>query len=134
MLQKEVSAKVPEKKGVDEEGNEAIVQAELGPVTIMVNYPETLDEAKEWAGDEAILSNAWSHFKVSPLQSGIRALLTQGLTQEQIQDKLGTTVMGVAREGGRVDAQTAFVAKFKMATPEKQAEMLEMLRDAAQGE
>ena len=40
--------------------------------------------------------------------------------------------MGVAQTGGRVDAQTAFIAKFKMATPEGQAEMLQLLRDAAQ--
>ena len=130
MIQKEVTAEVPEKK--DGEGN--VTQQKLGPCTIMVNYPETLDEAKEWAGDEAILSNAFAHFKVSPVQSGIRSMLKQGLNQEQIQERLGTAVMGVAREGGRVDAQTAFVAKFKMSTPEQQAEMLELLRGAAQGE
>jgi len=41
--------------------------------------------------------------------------------------------MGVAAIGMKVDAEQAFIAKFKTATPEKQAEMLQMLKVAAQG-
>lgn len=128
MIQKEVTAQVPEKK--DAEGN--ITQQALGPATIVVNYPETLDEARDWAGDEAILSNAFANFRVNPIQSGIRSALKSGLDGDQIQEKLGNAVMGVAQVGGRVDTQTAFIAKFKMATPEKQAEMLDLLREAAE--
>ena len=128
MIQKEVTAQVPEKK--DAEG--VVTQKALGPVTVFVNYPETLEEAQGWAGADAILSNAFANFRVNPIQSGIRAALKQGLNQEQIQEKLGNAVMGVAQVGGRVDAQTAFIAKFKMATAEGQAEMLALLRDAAQ--
>ena len=128
MLQKEVTAQVPEKK--NDEGE--VTQAALGPATIILNYPESMEEAVEMYSDEAILSNAFRNWAVT-IQSNIRSSLKAGLTVEQIQDKLGTAVMGVASVGGRVDAQTAFIAKFKMATPEKQGEMLEMLRDAAAG-
>jgi hypothetical protein len=134
MIQKEISAQVPEKKGVDDEGNEVIKQQALGPVTIFVDYPETLEEAEGWAGGDAILTNAFANFRVNPIQSGIRSALKAGLSQEQIQEKLGTAVMGVAQVGGRVDVQTAFIAKFKMSTPEQQAEMLEKLRKEAMDE
>lgn len=134
MIQKEISAQVPEKKGVDEDGNEVVKQQALGPVTIFVDYPETLEEAEGWAGEEAVLSNAFANFRVNPIQSGIRSALKAGFSQEQIQEKLGTAVMGVAQVGGRVDVQTAFIAKFKMSTPEAQAEMLEKLRTEAMGE
>jgi hypothetical protein len=127
MDQKEVTAQVPEKK--DEEGE--VIQEKLGPCTLLVGYPESLEEAEGWCAQDAILSNAFANWKVV-LQGGIRAALKAGMTPEQIQDKYGTAVMGVAQTGGRVDAQTAFIAKFKMSTPEKQAEMLEKLREAAQ--
>ena len=127
MIQKEVGAQVPEKK--DSEGK--VTQAQLGPVSVLVNYAETLEEAAEMYGEEAILTNAFANWKVT-LQSNVRSSLKSGLTEDQIQDKLIDAKMGVAQVGGRVDPQTAFIAKFKMATPEGQAEMLEMLRAAAQ--
>lgn len=127
MDQKEVTAQVPEKKD-----GEKVIQAALGPVTILVDFPGSYEEAVNWCTEEAMLSNAFANFRVSPLQSGIRTMLKAGSSQEQIQEALGKTVMGVARTGGRVDVQTAFIAKFKMATSEGQAEMLAMLREAAQ--
>ena len=127
MIQKEVSAQVPEKKNSEGE----ITQKLLGPVTVLVNYAETLEEASELYGPEAILSNAFANWKVT-LQSNVRSSLKSGLTEDQIQDKLIDAKMGVAQVGGRVDPQTAFIAKFKMATPEGQAEMLDMLRTAAE--
>ena len=125
-MQKEVSAKVPEKK--DDEGN--VTQQALEAV-VFVDYADEINEAVERYGEEAILSNAFANWKVV-LQAGIRNGLKAGLTQEQLQEKLGSSIMGVAATGGRVDAQTAFIAKFKMATPEGQAEMLDMLRAAAE--
>jgi len=121
MIQKEVSAKVPAKD--DKPEMEAVV---------VVNFADSLDEALEMYGEEATLSNAYANWKVT-LQANIRSKLKSGLTQEQIQDQLAGAKMGVAASGGRVDAQTAFIAKFKMATPEKQAEMLALLKTAAQG-
>ena len=122
MLQKEVGAKVPVKEGRNDEELSA---------NILVNYAENLEEAVEMYSEEAILSNAFANWKVT-LQSNIRASLIAGLSEDAIQDKLMDAKMGVAQTGGRVDAQTAFIAKFKMATPDAQAEMLEMLREAAQ--
>ena len=127
MIQKEVTAQVPEKK--DSEGE--VTQPLLGPATLLVGYPESLEEAEGWCSQDAILSDAFANWKVV-LQSGIRAALKAGMTMDQIQEKYGTAVMGVAQTGGRVDAQTAFIAKFKMSTPEQQAEMLDKLREAAQ--
>ena len=122
MIQREVSAKVPIKEGRNEEELTAVA---------FVNYAEDLDEALDMFGEEAILSNAWANWKVT-LQSNIRSSLISGLNEAAVQEKLANAKMGAAQIGGRVDAQTAFIAKFKMATPEKQAEMLEMLREAAE--
>lgn len=129
MIQKEVTAQVPEKK--DKKGN--ITQKHLGPATIFVNYPETLDEANEMFGAEPMLTNAFANWKVV-VQGGIRTGLKAGLDAKGLQDKLGSAVMGIATAGGKVDNQAAFIAKFGISTPEKQAELLEMLRRAAQGE
>ena len=123
MIQKEVAARVPanEKKGTEEM-----------TAAVVVNYAENLQEASEMFGEEAILTNAYRNWAVT-LQSGIRTALKAGMTPEQIQDKFADAKMGVAMIGAKVDAEQAFIAKFKMATPEKQAEMLENLKLAAQG-
>ena len=128
MQQKEVTAQVPEKKNAEGE----VVQALLGPVTVLVDYPESFEEALGWCTEEAVLSNAWANFKVSPIQAGIRNMLKAGHAQDAIQEALGKTVMGVARTGGKVDVKASFVAQFKLGTPEQQAEMLAMLREAAE--
>ena len=127
MIQKEVTAQVPEKKNAEGE----VVQTQLGPATVLVDYPEGFEEALEMFGEEPVLSNAFGNWRVV-LQGNIRAELKAGNDQDAIQSKLGGAKMGVAQAGGRVDVQTAFIAKFKTATPDKQAEMLEMLRGAAQ--
>jgi len=59
--------------------------------------------------------------------------LKAGLSVDEIQARLAQAKMGTTIAGVKVDPQQAFIAKFKTATPEKQAEMLEMLRTAAQG-
>ena len=120
MIEKEISAKVPGKGG-----------AEDMAATIVVEYPETLEEAEEIYGQEAILSNAFANWKVT-LQSNIRTSLKSGLNPAQVQDKLGTAKMGVAQVGGKVDVQAAFIAKLKMATPEEQENMIKALKEAAQ--
>lgn len=130
MTQKEATAQVPEKK--DSEGN--VTQKQLGPITVLVNYPETLEEAQSWTTEAAILSNAFAHWKVNQLQSGIRTGLKAGKTQEEIQAMLGNSVMGVAREGARVDPVDAYAAMFATATPDKQAEMLADLQARAEAQ
>ena len=124
MQQKEVTAQVPEKKSKDGE----VTQVALGPVTIAVDFPESYEAAAGWCTEEAMLSNAFAQFKVSPIQAGIRSLLKAGKNQEEIQAALGSTIMGVARAGVTVDTKAAYIAMFTNATPDKQAEMLADLR------
>lgn len=127
MIQKEVTAQVPEKK--DAEGT--VTQAQLGPITAMVNYPETLEEGEQVFGGEAILSNAFANWRVV-VQAGIRTDLKAGKTLEQILESCAGAVMGVAREGGKVDPMQAVIAKFKMSDDAGKADILAQLQAAAQ--
>lgn len=127
MQQKEITAQVPEKK--DAEG--MVVQQQLGPATVVVDYPETYEEAVNWCTEEAMLSNGFANWRVL-LQSGIRNALKAGHSPEAIQEKFGNAVMGVAQVGGKVDVRAAYIARFRTATPEEQAKMLEELRESAQ--
>ena len=129
MDQREVTAQVPEKK--DAEGK--VVQEKLGPVSILVDFPKSYEESVGWCSEEAMISNAFAQFRVSPIQAGIRTMLKAGKTQEEIQAALGNTVMGVARAGVKVDTKAAYIALFKNGTPEEQAQMLKDLRAEAQG-
>ena len=99
--------------------------------SVAVNYGETTEESVQMFGDEAVNSNAFANWRVT-IQSGIRSALKAGMSLEDIQNKFANAKMGVTIGGVKVDPQTAFIAKFKVATPEKQAEMLQMLRAAAQ--
>lgn len=123
MIEKSVEATVPAnaEKGIQEMA-----------ASVIVKYAETVEEAVQMFGEEAILSNAFANWRVT-LQGNIRSKLKAGMPADEIASLLADAKMGVAAVGGKVDAQTAFIAKFKTATPEKQAEMLEMLRAAAQG-
>lgn len=128
MAQLEVTARVTEKKE-----NGKVVRKAAGPCTILVTVPDSLEEALKtgWCTGEAIWSNACAHFKVSPLQSNIRAGLIAGKTQEQIQSELKDSKMGVAVQGAKIDYRQAYLAEFKSATPERQAEMIKELREEA---
>lgn len=128
MSQREVSAKVPEKK--DAKG--VVTQKALGPATVFVECPDTAKEQVEKYGDEPVASNSWANWKVV-IQSGIRAALKSGLDAKQIQEKFGSALMGIATTGGAIDAQAAYIAKFKSSTPAEQAEMIKMLRSQAAG-
>ncbi len=127
MQQREVTAQVPEKKSADGE----VTQVALGPVTIAVDFPESYEASVGWCTEEAMLSNAFAQFKVSPIQAGIRAMLKAGKTQEEIQAALGNTVMGVARAGVTVDTKAAYKALFFASSPEDQAKMIKDLREQA---
>jgi len=125
---REVTAKVPEKK--DAEG--VVVQGALGPVTVLVPFPKNYEEAADYCTEEAMLSNAFANFKVTPVQAMIRAGLKAGKSEEQIQEEAEKLVMGIARQGGgKVDVKAAYAAKFRSATPEEQAQMIaDLKRDA----
>lgn len=115
MVQREVTAKAPK---LEKEA------------TVVVNYADSVEEAVEMFGEEAILSNAFANWRVT-LQANIRKSLESGMEPEDVQTKLADAKMGVASTGGRVDPQAAFIAKFKTSSPEEQAAMLDKLREAA---
>ena len=127
MLQKEVSAQVPEKK----DGEGKVTQVALGPVAVQVPFPGTFEEALGWCSEEAMLTNAFAHYRVSPVQSTIRALLKAGKSDQEIQAECAKLVMGVARVGAVVDTKAAYIAMFAGSTPEDQAKMLKDLREQA---
>lgn len=122
-----VEALVPEKK--DAEGN--VIQKQLGPVQVLVDYGETGAESIQMFGDEAMNTNAFANWRVT-IQAGIRSALKRGETPEAIIARFGAAKMGVAQHGTKIDPMQAYLAAFSSATPEKQAEMLAELQRRAQ--
>jgi len=122
-----VSALVPEKK--DAQGK--VVQKQLGPISVEVDYGETIEECVKLYGAEAIMSNAFANWRVT-LQANIRGGLKRGEDPAVIATRLKSAKMGVAVTGGKVDAEAAFKAKFLAANPEDRKKMIQQLRDLAQ--
>lgn len=114
-----VSARVPGKDGADDLYCE-----------VSIPMPETIEEAVQAYGEEAVLSNALAHWRVT-LQAAIRSGLKRGETPEQIQERLANAKMGVKVRGAQVDPMQAFLAKFKSATPEEREQLLQMLQESA---
>jgi hypothetical protein len=126
MVQKEVTASVPEKK--DAEGN--ITQKDLGSTTIMVPYGETAEESTKMFGEGPVNSNAFANWKVV-VQAWIRGRKKAGDSDEAIQAGAASLKMGVATAGGKVDPEAAYKAMFLAATPVRQKEMVDELRAGA---
>ena len=112
---KEVSAKSPK---LDRE------------TVIMVNYGESVEESTEMFGGDAVNSNALANWIVT-LQAGIRRAHSAGKTDDEIQELLGSSKMGVATSGGRVDPIQASLAKFKTMNEDERTAFLEKLKMAA---
>jgi len=121
MIQKDISAKVP----ADAEKGTAEVST-----TILVNFAETVEEAVQMFGEEAVLSNAFANWRVT-LQSNIRAKIKSGMDQVAIQLALADAKMGIAVTGTKADPIAIYMMKFKTSTPEVQAQMLEGLKAQA---
>ncbi len=98
----------------------------------IVNYGGNVEESIAMFGGDAVNSNALANWIVT-LQAAIRRGHTAGKTDEQIVAEIETAKMGVAVAGAAADPIQASLAKFKTMTPEKQAEYLEKLREAAAG-
>lgn len=122
-----ITAQVPEKK---DKATGKITSPQLGPVTIAVDTGKTATEMIQMFGDEAVKTNAMANWVVT-VQGNIRSALKRGESQEQIQGSLGTSKMGVAAKGARVDPVQAYLAQFQSATPGKQKEMLADLQRRA---
>jgi len=110
------------------------VSAKLGKeaggatATIYVDAPETMEEAVKSFGNEAVLSNAISNWKVT-IQAGIRRMLTTGNDQDTIQKAYKGAKMGVAL--ARVtDPRAAIIAKWSVMSKEEKAELLADLKAA----
>ena len=97
---------------------------------VVVNFGETLEESVEMFGGDAVNSNAFANWRVT-LQAAIRRGHDANKTDEQIQEELIDAKMGVAVTGAAVDPIQASLLKFKLMTPEGQAEYLEQLKAAA---
>lgn len=126
MEKKTVEATVPEKK--DKDGK--VIQRKIGPYAIQVDFPGTVEEAKGWASDEALLTNAFANWRVT-LQSNMRSGMIKGETQEQLQQRLGKAKMGVSQKGVTIDPVQAYLARFENANPEEQKKMLQELQKRA---
>ncbi len=124
MKQVEVTAKLP--KNAEKGRKEDLTGI------CFVNYAETLKEAREMFGDEAVLSNAFANWRVT-LQAGVRRALGLGKTGDQIATEFKDAKMGVATTGGRADPIQASLAKFKTMNAKEQAAYLEELRQLAAG-
>lgn len=96
-----------------------------------VEVPETVEEAIEVFGSDAVNSNAISNWVVT-LQAAVRRMHTAGKTEEEIQTAMASAKMGVATSGGRIDPIQASLAKFKTMNEEEQQEYLNKLREAAE--
>jgi len=110
----------------------AKVGKESDAPTATINWegPETVEEAIERFGGEAILSNAISNFTVT-MQGRIRSLIKQGKTQDEIQTALGSMAMGVSMPRSSADPIAAVKAKIGTMTEEQKAALLAELRKMA---
>ena len=115
MEKREIKASLPD------DGKEAI---------IIVDYPESLEEAEEAYGAIALLSNAFANWRIT-LQAGVRRLLKIGKSQEEIQHLMGSAKMGVATVGAKMDPIEASLIVFKNMDEAGRQEYIRKLQAAA---
>ena len=103
--------------------------------SITIQAPETIEEAIQMYGGEAVLTNAMANFVIK-LQGNVRSALEKGETAEAMQTRLGGSKMGVAitKSVGLSPeaAKAAYLAQFKAADPELRKQMLAELKAEAQ--
>ena len=90
-------------------------------VSVVVQVPETAEEAIKVYGDGSVLSNALAHWVVT-IQAGIRRLIKAKTSAEAIQAKFTNAKMGVAAARTGVDPIAAIKAKWPtMSAEDKKA-------------
>jgi len=101
--------------------------------TITVQVPETIEEAVQVYGGEAVRSNAIRNWVVT-LQAGVRRGLTKGKSEGELKEIFKNAKMGVVTMvgGGIVDPLQAALAKSATMTPgELQAFIKQLQAQAA---
>ncbi len=98
--------------------------------SLTVKAPESIEEAIQMYGGDAVLSNAISNWTVT-LQGTVRGALRRGETQDGIQTRLGGSKMGVAATKAQIDPKQAFIAQYAAASPEERKKMIADLQAAA---
>lgn len=103
---------------------------QLGPATVTVKAPESIDEAVKMFGGEAVLSNALANWVVT-LQGNIRSALNRKETLPAMQARLGAAKMGVAAAKAAMDPKQAWLAAYQAATPAERKKMkADLLKEA----
>jgi len=98
--------------------------------TIIVKAPETLAEAQEMYGDEAILTNAMANFVITE-QNRVRADIKAGLDQPAIQEKHANDKMGISQPKGTADPTAAFLSKWQSMSEDEKAQVMRKMKGAA---
>lgn len=98
-------------------------------VMVYVDLGDGLEDAVQKFGADVVFSNFQAQAKIR-VQAIIRDLMTEGKTDEEIQDFMNSWKPGVTRERN-IDPLAAFVNKFKTMTAEEQEAKLAELMDLA---
>lgn len=121
----QVTANVPEKT---KDGK--VTQVAIGPFTISVQTGKDAAESVRLFGDAAVKTNSDANWVVT-LQGNMRAGMKRGETNEALQARMGSSKMGVATAGVKVDVKEAYIATYLSSTPEEQMKMLGELKARA---
>jgi len=106
--------------------------ADAKSATITLAGPETIEEAVDMYGGEAILSNGMANFTVT-MQGRIRADIKAGLDEAAIQAKHASDKMGVSLPKGTADPVAGIKNKWASMDPAARKALLAELKSMAAG-
>ena len=104
--------------------------ADAASASVNLNGPETIEEAIQMYGGEAVLTNAMANFSVT-MQGRIRADVKAGMDQAAIQAKHENDKMGVSLPKDQVDPVAAIKTKWASMTKEDRNALLAQLKASA---
>ena len=102
-------------------------EADAPSASINWTGPETIEEAIQMFGGEAVLTNAISNFTVT-MQSRIRSMIKAGKTPDEMQAALGSLAMGVQMPRSAADPLATLKAKLPSMTEEQKKALIAELR------